>query len=93
MLVSILSILAYLVPFILDAWQASSPERAKEAANAAIQNGRNDVYKGDVAMVDIRIDRLLHDVSVPEQTAVTDSTARQYSDPRTAERLFNLLNS
>jgi hypothetical protein len=59
MIASIVSILAYLVPFLLDAWKENSPERKKEKQYAEIQTGRSAVAVADVGAIAGRIDRLL----------------------------------
>jgi hypothetical protein len=59
MAASILSILAYLVPFILEAIKNSAPARAQEARDAEIQKGRVDIAGVDPGPVAARIDRLL----------------------------------
>ena len=64
MWVSILSILAYLVPFLLDAWQASSPERKKEAEDAERQKIRNAIAKANAVVLDSELNGLLSDVLV-----------------------------
>ena len=68
-----LSILAIVLEMIVQYRQ--DPQRAKDAQNEAIQQGRLDIANGDVAAVNGRIDRVL---SVPEQTGSTDSASGQH---------------
>ena len=89
---SILSILAYLVPFVLDAWQASRPEAKKEARNDEIQKGRLAIASGDVAYNNSRIDRLLSDGGMPtEARTLPGSASGLYGDASIAKRLNDLL--
>jgi hypothetical protein len=93
MWVSILSILAYLVPFILDAWQASSPERKKEAEDAEIQKVRTAIATGDVAIVNSAVDRLLCDGDMPTTGTASDSAGQQHSADSTAKGISDLLRT
>lgn len=63
MAASILAILAYLIPFLLDAWKENSPNRKEEKRYGEIQQGRQDIIDGNAVAIQSRIDRLL---SVPE---------------------------
>jgi hypothetical protein len=93
MWVSILSILAYLVPFILDAWQASRPERKKEAEDADEQKVRNAIAAGNAVVLNATTDRLLSDVSLPTTGTASDSAGQQHSADSTAEGISDLLGT
>ena len=94
MWVSILSIVAYLVPFLLGAWQASRPETIRKARDAEIQKGRLDVANLNVAPVNAAFDRLLSDGSLPaKRTADAGGIGRQHSDADTTKYLNDVLNS
>jgi hypothetical protein len=53
--VSILSILAALIPFIIDAWQKNQPERKR----GVLVNDRINVANGAVDRINDRLDRVL----------------------------------
>ena len=93
MWVSILSILAYLVPFLLDAWQASSPERKKEAEDAERQKIRNAIAKANAVVLDSELNGLLSDVSLPTTGTAADSAGQQHSADSTAEGISDLLGT
>jgi hypothetical protein len=82
MITSILSILAYLIPFVLEAWKANSPERKLEAANAAIQQGRTDLESGNTDAVVARIDSVC--------AGLSSSTTGQQSAEDIARRISAL---
>lgn len=88
---SILSILAYLAPFLIEAWTTGTPARIKEKQDAERQKVRNAIATGDVAAVNSVVDRLLSDVSMPTTGTASDSPERQHSDASIAERLNNVL--
>jgi len=46
---------------LVKAWLASSPQRAKEASDDKVQQGRNDIVDGNVGAVSQRIDGLCKD--------------------------------
>lgn len=93
MWVSILSILAYLVPFILNAWQAGSPERKKEAEDAERQKIRNAIAAANAVVLDNELDRLLSDVSLSTTGTASDSAGQQHSADSTAEGISDLLGT
>lgn len=93
MWVSILSILAYLVPFILDAWTSNAPARKKEAEDAERQKIRNAVSSGNVSVVNGELDRLLHNVSLPTTGTASNGAGQQHSADSTAEGISDLLGT
>ena len=59
MWVSVLSIIAYLVPFILEAWKSGTLGRKEEADYEKTQRGRSDIVNGNTGALELRVDRLL----------------------------------
>jgi hypothetical protein len=93
MWVSILSIAAYLIPFILDAWLERSPERKKEAEDVERQKIRAAIAAGDVNTINKYADRLLSDVSLPTKGTTSDSAGQQHSADSTAQGISDLLGT
>lgn len=92
MWVTVLSILAYLVPFILEAWTASRPAAKKEAQDEVVQKGREDIVLGDVAAVNARVDGLLSGGGLlTEGAAGSGGAPGQHLLKSPAERLSDLL--
>jgi hypothetical protein len=89
---SILSILAYLAPFMLEAWQASRPEAKKEALNEETQKLRLAIYKGNPVAVNNALNGLLSDGNLPTKTG-SDSATGQHSDADTAQCIGDILGS
>lgn len=90
---SILSIVAYLIPFILDAWLERSPARKKEAEDAETQKIRAAIAAGNAVVLDAELDRLLSDVSLPTKGKASDSTGQQHSADSTAAGISDLLGT
>lgn len=62
MVATILSIVAYLLPLIIQGVQSfiyNAPKRAAEARNAEIEKGRQAVTARDTGIVELRLSRLL----------------------------------
>lgn len=93
MWVSLLSILAYLVPFILDAWLASKPERNKEAEDAERQNIRAAIAAGNSVVLNAELNRLLPTDGLPTTGTAADSAGQQHSADSTAEGICDLLGT
>ena len=91
--IGLLTGIASIFAALIKIWMDNAPERAKEAANATIQNGRNDVLEGNVAMVNITLDGLLSSVSLPTTGATSDSATGQHSDENIATDIGDLLGA
>lgn len=89
---SILSLLAYLIPWLIEVWDAGQGRRKKEADDADTQAIRQAAADGDVAALNTVLDGVLSDVSVPDQRAQgSDSAAGQHSPADLSRDIQELL--
>ena len=93
MVATILSILAYLIPWLIEVYQTGAPARTQEAKDAEIQKLRVAIPVGDVVAVNAAFDKLLSNGSLPATSGTADSSGRQHSDADTAKYLNDVLNS
>jgi hypothetical protein len=89
-----LSILAYLAPFLLEAfkaWQDGKPARTVEDRNEEIQKGRADIASGNAAAVSVRIDRVpTIQTGAPGNTPGVGDGPDREGDSRTLARMAAL---
>ena len=82
---SLLSILAYLAPFLIEAWQSGTPARVKEKRNEEVQQGRMDIVDGNIPAINSRVDELL---SIQDQQS---SNTGQFPSTEDAQKRLDAL--
>ena len=93
MAATILSILAYLIPWLVEVYQAGAPARTQEAKDAEMQKLRVAISTGDVVAVNSITDGLLPAGSMSATGTAADSAGQQHSADSTAAGISDLLGT